>query len=193
VRRSVPRNALHTCSVSNRKPVLSAQSEHGARPAKSASTARACATSCLIRSPLWAGAASDNPRYLAARERLCDGMREAGVAQGCARLAASPRFAGEQIVAFGRNNTIAPAMVSPRRASSRKSSRILITPGSTRTEARIPSRLRLRTFALIAFRPRAETLTVAFGALGVELELVLFPRQIHPGRSCFAHSAIPRL
>ena len=26
-----------------------------------------------------AGAASDNPRYLAARERLCDGMRKAGV------------------------------------------------------------------------------------------------------------------
>jgi TolB-like protein/DNA-binding SARP family transcriptional activator/Flp pilus assembly protein TadD len=28
------------------------------------------------------GAASDNPRYLAARERLCDGMRKAGVAEG---------------------------------------------------------------------------------------------------------------
>jgi hypothetical protein len=28
-----------------------------------------------------AGAASDNPRYLAARERLCDGMRKAGVPQ----------------------------------------------------------------------------------------------------------------
>src|SRR5271165_5028638 len=68
----------------------------------------------------------------------------------------------EHIVAFGRTNTIAPAMVSPRRASSRKSSRILITSGSTRTEARIPSRLRLRAFALIAFRPCGETLTVAF-------------------------------
>jgi TolB-like protein/DNA-binding SARP family transcriptional activator/Flp pilus assembly protein TadD len=31
-----------------------------------------------------AGAASDNPRYLAARERLCEGMRKAGVAQGSA-------------------------------------------------------------------------------------------------------------
>ena len=29
-----------------------------------------------------AGAASDNPRYLAARERLCDGMRKAGVPEG---------------------------------------------------------------------------------------------------------------
>jgi hypothetical protein len=29
-----------------------------------------------------AGAASDNPRYLAARERLCDGMRNAGVPEG---------------------------------------------------------------------------------------------------------------
>ncbi len=67
----------------------------------------------------------------------------------------------EHIVAFGRTNTIAPAMVSPRRASSRKSSRILITSGSTRTEARIASRLRLRTFALIAFRPSGEMLTVA--------------------------------
>ncbi len=71
----------------------------------------------------------------------------------------------EHIVAFGRTNTIAPAMVSPRRASSRKSSRILITPGSTRTEARIPSRLRLRNFALIAFRPCGETLTVAVEGL----------------------------
>jgi TolB-like protein/DNA-binding SARP family transcriptional activator/Flp pilus assembly protein TadD len=39
-----------------------------------------------------AGAASDNPRYLAARERLCDGMRKAGVAQGCARLALKGRL-----------------------------------------------------------------------------------------------------
>ena len=30
MRRAVPRNALHTCSVSNRKPALSAQSEHDA-------------------------------------------------------------------------------------------------------------------------------------------------------------------
>jgi hypothetical protein len=29
-----------------------------------------------------AGAASDNPRYLAARERLCEGMRKAGVPEG---------------------------------------------------------------------------------------------------------------
>ena len=29
-----------------------------------------------------AGAANDNPRYLAARERLCDGMRKAGVPEG---------------------------------------------------------------------------------------------------------------
>ena len=68
----------------------------------------------------------------------------------------------EHIVAFGRTNTIAPATVSPRRASSRKSSRILITPGSTRTEARIPSRLRLMNFAPIAIRPCGEALTAAF-------------------------------
>ena len=35
-----------------------------------------------------AGAASDNPRFLAARERLCDGMRKAGVPEGRVRPAA---------------------------------------------------------------------------------------------------------
>ena len=40
-----------------------------------------------------AGAASDNPRYLAARERLCDGMRKAGVPEAYARRAVSPQFA----------------------------------------------------------------------------------------------------
>ena len=40
-----------------------------------------------------AGAASDNPRYLAARERLCQGMRKAGVPETYARSAASPQFA----------------------------------------------------------------------------------------------------
>jgi TolB-like protein/Flp pilus assembly protein TadD len=40
-----------------------------------------------------AGAASDNPRLLAARERLCDGMLEAGVPEGRVQHAASPRFA----------------------------------------------------------------------------------------------------
>jgi TolB-like protein/DNA-binding SARP family transcriptional activator/Flp pilus assembly protein TadD len=41
-----------------------------------------------------AGAASDNPRYLAARERLCEGMRKAGVPEAYVRRrAASPQFA----------------------------------------------------------------------------------------------------
>jgi TolB-like protein/Flp pilus assembly protein TadD len=40
-----------------------------------------------------AGAASDNPRYLAARERLCEGMRKAGVPEGLARRVVSPQFA----------------------------------------------------------------------------------------------------
>jgi TolB-like protein/DNA-binding SARP family transcriptional activator/Tfp pilus assembly protein PilF len=39
------------------------------------------------------GAAGDNPRYLAARERLCEGMRKAGVPETYARRASSPQFA----------------------------------------------------------------------------------------------------
>ena len=40
-----------------------------------------------------AGASSDNPRYLAARARVCDGMRKAGVPEGRAPFAASPHRA----------------------------------------------------------------------------------------------------
>ena len=72
------------------------------------------------------GRIEDNPLSGCTVSVYATACARLAVPAGRAPRAASPRFAVEQIVAFGHTNTIAPAMISPRRASSRRSSRILI-------------------------------------------------------------------